>query len=68
MRNRFELPKMSEEGSANCANCGAERLASSLLFDENTEKYLCDRECFDVWHADNIEEVGDYYFRMNVDY
>lgn len=65
---RFEPPKMSEEPSANCVNCGAERLASDLLFDELAEHYVCDRACFDEWHESNIEEVGDYYWRMNIDY
>jgi len=65
---RFEPPKMGEEPSAICVNCGAERLASDLLFDEQAEHYVCDRECFDEWHENNIEEVGDYYWRMNIEY
>jgi len=58
---------MSEEPSAICVNCGAERLTSDLLFDELAEHYVCDRGCFEEWCENNIEEVGDYYFEMNIE-
>jgi len=51
-----------------CANCGANSVASDMLYDERAEHYLCDRRCFDEWHDDNPEEVGEYYYRMNIEY
>ena len=70
MRNlgRFQPPQPNEEPLAICENCGAERLASDLLFDEYAEVFVCDRKCFDEWHDANFETVGNYYFEMNVDY
>ncbi len=64
MRN---LNGSQDEHNATCANCGAERFAGDLLYDEWREIYVCDRECFDEWHDDNAEVVGDYYWRMNIE-
>lgn len=56
-----------EEPSAECVNCGASRLIGDMYFDEKAEHYVCDRECFDEWHDDNPEIVGDYYFEGNLE-
>ena len=66
--DRFQPPAPHEEPTAICASCGAERPAADLLFDEYAEVYLCDRRCFDDWHSDNFDLVGDYYYRMNIEY
>ena len=41
--------------------------ALDWLYDENARLYLCDDVCFDDWASDNIEIVGEYYKRMNVE-
>ena len=61
--DRFKPP---EEITATCVNCGAERPADAMLFDERAEHFVCDRGCFDDWHDDNFEQVGEYYFERNV--
>lgn len=50
-----------------CSNCGREGFVSEMEFDDEAIHYVCDRQCFDEWHSDNVEQVGDYYYRMNVD-
>lgn len=51
---------------AQCANCEVEWYIDDMLFDEMVEQYYCNRECFDEWHDENPEVVGDYYVSMNV--
>lgn len=57
-----------EEPNVTCESCNASRPIGDMEFDEHAEIYLCDRQCFDDWHGDNAEKVGDYYYRMNIDY
>jgi len=65
MSDRFQPPEPSVSCSI-CVNCGAERLADAMLYDERGENYVCDRDCFYEWADDNAEEVADYYYEMNI--
>lgn len=56
------------EPKVTCENCNTTRPIGDMEFDEQAEIHLCDRECFNEWHDDNTDKVGDYYYRMNVDY
>ena len=67
MINRSRFDETIEVPTASCVNCGATRPVDVMLFDEQAEHFVCDRECFDEWHDANQEEVGDYYFEMNIE-
>jgi len=66
MLDRFRPPSPSDETRTTCANCGAERYADEMLYDDHMEHYVCDRACFEDWADDNFEIVNDYYVRLNV--
>lgn len=48
-----------------CANCSASRPYSNMVYDEYTNHYVCDRECFDEWADSNREEVDGFYYEIN---
>jgi len=64
--DRFKAPDLSEEPRVICANCGDVRYYDEMDYDELMEQYYCDRRCFNDWHDENFEVVGDYYYDMNV--
>ena len=64
--DRFRPPEPSDESRVSCASCGNERYADEMMYDEHMNHYLCDRQCFDDWHDENSEVVGDFYFDLNV--
>lgn len=60
----------TNKGRVACASCRTEVTAEEALdwlYDENARLYLCDDVCFDDWASDNIDVVGEYYKRMNVE-
>ena len=68
MRNgnidRFDSYIVDE--SEECANCGASRPYSDMIFDEHAEHFYCDNTwCFEEWASDNLGDVIEYYFVMN---
>jgi hypothetical protein len=51
-----------------CGNCGTElREGRSVLYDEHSELYFCDTQCFREWADDSgSEKVIAFYRGMNV--
>lgn len=50
-----------------CATCYAPiYVGKSAVYDERTNQYFCDRQCFRDWADDNFDEVCEFYESMNV--
>lgn len=66
MSNLDRFDSHIEDDVAECANCGASRVYSDLIFDEYAENFYCDdSQCFDEWASDNAEVVNGFYFEIN---
>jgi len=48
-----------------CAVCGTDINAPDAMYDERREEFLCDRSCFEDNIAKNLEDISEWYFRMN---
>ena len=49
-----------------CEQCNSPLTPEDAVYDDNTYRYYCDMECFYDWADDNVEDVIEYYERMNV--
>lgn len=64
---KFEGCAMIGDVMYECAGCGRPiREGGSVLFDENTEQYFHDDQCFQDWCGMNPEIIEEYYKRLNV--
>src|SRR5699024_10980493 len=60
----------TNKGRVACASCRTEvttEEALDWLYDDWARLYLCADVCFDDWASDNIDVIGEYYKRMNVE-
>lgn len=49
-----------------CNQCNNAINAEDASYDDRTAQYYCGRACFLDWADANIEEITDFYERMNV--
>lgn len=54
-----------EDEYVQCGNCSAVRPHSDMIFDERSEHFFCDYQCFEEWVSENLEEVAKYYYESN---
>lgn len=58
---------MMGEATYECASCGRPiREGQTALYDEYTEQYFHDEQCFQDWCGMNPEIIEEYYKRLNV--
>lgn len=50
----------------NCDQCGGLVDLDDALYDEHSEQYFCDRECFLDWADDHFDEVTEFYEKLNL--
>lgn len=48
-----------------CANCGASRSCSDMIYDGYGVEHYCDVQCFDEWADSNRGTVNGFYFDLN---
>lgn len=52
--------------SATCAQCNATLSPEDGAYDEQTQAYFCNVDCFRDWADEHFEEITEFYERMNV--
>lgn len=62
--DRFDGNDITDD-YVDCANCGASRPYSGMIYDEHAEVNYCDDQCFDEWADNNVEVVNGFYFELN---
>lgn len=49
-----------------CENCKGFLNVDDALFDEQTEIFFCDDDCFDEWADDHFDDIMKEYKQMNI--
>lgn len=57
---------MGEEETSCCGYCAKTIDKGDAVYDERRGAYYCDIDCFRSWADDNVDDVIEYYERMNV--